>query len=511
MLSLATFTRVQRVLPISLVLLSAPALAQSEVWVDPVIGSNFATGLSSSEPWRTLTYAFETVPSGATVHMQPGLYSGASGETFPLVIDRPLSLVGEGAAEDVVIDAPGIATGGFRLLQVNVSIGQRVALTGFTVDGRNQEMNVLWVQRGDCLVTDVHLFRGNTGFQSRLGSSLVIERCTAEDFSFVGARAFDSPMTIRDSTFTDCDFAGVAVLHTFAFNESELSLERCRIVDNSGDGVFLRSPNGTFDGPVDISDSLIARNGGSGIVNVGLVGHRMTVSGSTIVGNGVDGIFSDALPFLAATISGSIVSNNGAADVVGSLFSDTTLAGDGSLGLMNGNLSGDPRFVDRVNEDYRLRFDSPCIDTTLGATTANFDLTGRLRAVDGNLDMVPAPDMGALEHQTLSGPASASIGETITLFTSGPIGGFSSVGVSYGGYAPGGGTATVFGRLFLNPAGAFRLVPIMTTGSLSTPVTLQFPMDPALIGTSTGFQALTRSTNSASGAGFSNPILVSID
>ncbi|MEM6673411.1 MAG: hypothetical protein AAF726_11250 [Planctomycetota bacterium] len=81
--------------------------------------------------------------------------------------------------------------------------------------------------------------------------------------------------------------------------------------------------------------------------------------------------------------------------------------------------------------------------------------------------------------------------------------------MNHAGYASF-GSQTIFGRFFLPATGAYRLVPTMTTGCDPTSVSFTVPNDATLIGTSTGFQALTRSIASSSGAAFSNPILAPI-
>jgi len=66
-----------------------------------------------------------------------------------------------------------------------------------------------------------------------------------------------------------------------------------------------------------------------------------------------------------------------------------------------GNLTNDPALVNLAAGNYRLRPDSPCIDsgTNLGASITN-DLDGRPRPLDGNGDGLAAFDMGAYEYRT---------------------------------------------------------------------------------------------------------------
>ena len=65
----------------------------------------------------------------------------------------------------------------------------------------------------------------------------------------------------------------------------------------------------------------------------------------------------------------------------------------------NGNISADPLFMDRLNEDYQLSLTSPAIDA--GDTTVEglpeTDITANNRIVDGYLNTIALVDLGAYE------------------------------------------------------------------------------------------------------------------
>jgi parallel beta-helix repeat protein len=69
------------------------------------------------------------------------------------------------------------------------------------------------------------------------------------------------------------------------------------------------------------------------------------------------------------------------------------------LAAGTGNKSGNPRFVDPAG-DRHLMYGSPCIETgtNLTARGVTNDLDGLTRPIDGNLDAVPAFDIGCYEY-----------------------------------------------------------------------------------------------------------------
>ena len=93
---------------LALALSAAPAWA-GDFYVDAVGGNNANDGMTPATAWRNVSFALANVPltdpSGLhTLHVAPGTYSTATGETFPLEVE---AMTGTGAADIEIISAAG--------------------------------------------------------------------------------------------------------------------------------------------------------------------------------------------------------------------------------------------------------------------------------------------------------------------------------------------------------------------------------------------------------------------
>lgn len=105
----------------------------AEYYVDAVHGSDANTGTSPAQAWLTISYALAVVPGGDahTIHVAPGLYDSALGESFALPLRHQITIVGDGGSALTVVDAGG----GTSFAGINSTAGSTIAssLRGLSV------------------------------------------------------------------------------------------------------------------------------------------------------------------------------------------------------------------------------------------------------------------------------------------------------------------------------------------------------------------------------------------
>ncbi|HXF04496.1 MAG TPA: right-handed parallel beta-helix repeat-containing protein [Blastocatellia bacterium] len=174
-----------------------------------------------------------------------------------------------------------------------------------------------------------------------------------------------------------------------------------------------------------IINNLIVRSGttipegGDGMQIVGSTNtiNQFTIVNNTVVNSARFGIgfgFGDAQS--RALLANTIVTESGGSSdlAIYSNFSSSLTARQTTIGHCligqetrfnsigrNGNITGDPGFLDPVNDNYRLQESSPAIDKGDNPAIQEFttDLDGRQRIVDGEGNGTATVDIGAYEFQ----------------------------------------------------------------------------------------------------------------
>ncbi len=331
-------------------------------YADAAAGDNGNDGLTPATAWRTLQYAVDTAPVGGMVLAAPGVYAEgvawARSHSNRVSITRNVVLkASAGAGQTFIVGKRdpdsghplGLGTNAMRC--ASLSSG---ALEGFTLTGGASGVSVN--------MADGQVVQG--GGLNVSSQSIEIWDCIiSNNVASRGAASFGG-------SFKRCLVTGNTAENNGTFRDARA--ENTLIVKNTGNWAFAFSGNHLYNCTV------------SGQSNGGL-SSQVRAYNSIIYGNGV-----------TEAEGGSALTN--------CLTSGTTPR----PGV--GNLAGDPRFVNAAAGDYRLRADSPCVDSGSLAWVGQRDGTdfaGAPRVQGGGVNM------GALESAVSVVTATSTSGGAI--------------------------------------------------------------------------------------------------
>jgi len=159
---------------------------------------------------------------------------------------------------------------------------------------------------------------------------------------------------------------------------------------NTGYGVqFNQSGAGSMNSSV--KNCLISSNSSYGIYVTIPSNVVSVVDGCTVVKNGGGGIYAEGRTNPISVLN-CIIYSNSIADIKLSTATNTIFfncCATNNLPATQGNITSNPQFVDLENANYRLRANSPCVNTGTNQDwmTNAVDLGGRARIRYGTVDM----------------------------------------------------------------------------------------------------------------------------
>lgn len=525
---------------------SAPLLA-GDWYVDAQHGSDASSGTSPADAWLTITHALAVTPAppaGGTqvIHVAPGTYDAALGESFPILLRDAFQIVGDQGRDVTTIDANyedvSVMQAAFDGAVGN-PLGPSTLVRGLTLSNGTNGVDLA------CSNGPMHLtleefrfwYMTSAGLRSisdcASGCGQVLATCShgelngcgvGVEFQSLGQIPGGAPpaMSLTDCYIVQSSFHGVFLYDTGG--GANLTLLRTNFTANGGESVWALQSNTQVPGDVtrvSITDSLIHDNA-IDAVKAEVAAASATPSTllvdivrCTLVNNfiGVDMVqATGSMATLQVTLAGTIVYHN---------FDDIALnpvqpplmlvshcdIGDGDFAGSNGNISDDPMFD--ATGDYRLRWGSPCIDTGAAVgSPGELDLAGYARPIDGNLDTLERDDIGAYEFAPLFHTGTGQIGTPLAFELWGPQDNATTIYYTRQGLiAP---QATPFGELDLSP-GAMHVYRWTTVGSGPPHViSRMLPQNPSLVGSTFSFQALTDCAAAPQGQAYTNPVQITL-
>jgi parallel beta-helix repeat protein len=407
-------------------------LSVTDHYVNAVTGSNTTGDGSSGSPWLTITYAFDHITGTGRhkINVAAGTYNLALGEAFPLIMADSVSLVGSGK-ETTIINANSTN----YVIQCTGILDNLTRIEGFMISGgRSSGPGGIYISAGSALLITNNLITSNYADGNASGgaihiinSSPRIEMNTITSNHGVdinkGATIYITGTTsapvISNNTISDnandLDGGGGTIgAGTIVVMSSSGTIIHNNIIINNNPGYYNEGGTVYMNScSPSVRNNLIAKNIGNGIC-VFYSTSSPSIINNTISDNSYDGIYLYA--GTPDSIFNNIISYNSSYGIReysaggdpakvwynlfyqngSGLYYDEATTAITSVSTLNAsvaecknNLTGNPLFKDRTNNNYHLTTGSSAIDT--GDPASPLDSDGS-RADIGAYPMIPPPD-----------------------------------------------------------------------------------------------------------------------
>ena len=159
--------------------LNSISVERNIIYVNPKSGNDSQSG-EQAHPLKTITQALENAESGAKIQLAIGTYSEETGEIFPLIIDRQITLQGniKNQGHNIVIKGSGdfvSPTGAGQNVAIAV-LKDVEKVAGITITNNHSRGHGLWVESSNPeIIANTFTRNGNTGMSVNGKSSPLIE------------------------------------------------------------------------------------------------------------------------------------------------------------------------------------------------------------------------------------------------------------------------------------------------------------------------------------------------
>lgn len=387
----------------ALVFLSATTLAGT-IYVDQSNPNCPGSG-TLGDPYCTIQLAIDNAVSGDVIEVAPGTYNES-----PKVNGLVLTIRGTQGRDVTTVQGDGTQP------VFTATSDAELTIEGLTVTGGLGDGGAVRCSSCALTVTNSTLtgnFANNAGgaiyFAGSTGKKLTVTGSTiSNNYAFGGGGAFfllNGAGEIEDSLIqSNTATQGGAV----ASGADELLTITSSVIRNnsasvSGGFLFMNNAGGLTMTNSTVSGNT-AGNGGAVIQSFNsLINGATSITNSTLTGNlgGVNPFTFFGSAQQTVTFTNAILWNHTSPLFYGGTpnvsFSDVEGGFPGS-----GNINADPKFLDAPNGDYRLAYDSPCIDAGFNfLPLPSTDIEGDARKVDGDSNGATTIDMGSDEFDVL--------------------------------------------------------------------------------------------------------------